>query len=188
VLSLARFRARDDAIAPVARSDREMVQPGTSRRHHHLVTMRDLPSGTVTFCFTDVEGSTRLVKELGPECYAQALAKHRLTLRSAFSSHGGVEVDTQGDALFYVFAEAEEALRACAKAQQALDCGPIRVRIGLHTGESHRTDEGYVGEDVHLAARVAACGHGGQVLVSSVTAALLNCELTDLGEHRLKYF
>jgi predicted ATPase/class 3 adenylate cyclase len=150
--------------------------------------LRALPSGTVTFLFTDVEGSTRLLHELGAQEYAAALAEHRRLLREAFAAHGGVEVDTQGDAFFYAFATAPSALAAAADADVALAGGPIRVRMGLHTGTPLLTDEGYVGADVHRAARIAAVGHGGQVLVSAATRALTGTEsdLTDLGEHRLK--
>ena len=148
---------------------------------------RDLPAGTVTFLFTDVEGSTKLLHELGAPEYAKALAEHRRILREAFGAHGGVEVDTQGDAFFVAFPTAPDALGAAAAAQNGLARGPIRVRMGLHTGTPHLTEEGYVGVDVHRAARIAACGHGGQVLVSASTAALLNRDgLRDLGEHRLK--
>ncbi len=128
--------------------------------------VRDLPTGTVTFLFTDVEGSTRLLQELG-NGYAEALAGHRRALREAFARHGGVEVDTQGDAFFVAFAKASEALAAAAEGTAALASGPIKVRMGLHTGEPLVTDEGYVGIDVHRAARIAAAGHGGQILVSS---------------------
>jgi predicted ATPase/class 3 adenylate cyclase/predicted negative regulator of RcsB-dependent stress response len=146
-----------------------------------------LPSGTVTFLFTDVEGSTKLLHALGAAEYAKALAEHRRILRDAFGAHGGVEVDTQGDAFFVAFATAPDALRAAAAAQKGLAPGPIRVRMGLHTGTPHLTEEGYVGVDVHRAARIAASGHGGQVLVSASTAALLTHDgLRDLGEHRLK--
>jgi predicted ATPase/class 3 adenylate cyclase len=148
---------------------------------------RELPSGTVTFLFTDVEGSTRLLHALGAEAYADALAEHRRVLRNAFTRHGGVEVDTQGDAFFIAFPTAPGALAAAAEAHDALASGPIRVRIGIHTGTPHLTDEGYVGPDVHRAARIAAAGHGGQILVSAATASLINEEgLRDLGEHRLK--
>ena len=148
---------------------------------------RDLPSGTVTFLFTDVEGSTRLLHELGAEGYAEALAEHRRILREAFTSRGGVEVDTQGDAFFVAFPTASGALAAAADATDTLAGGPIRVRVGIHTGTPHLTDEGYVGEDVHRAARIAAAGHGGQVLVSAATATLTGPGgLRDLGEHRLK--
>ena len=148
---------------------------------------RELPSGTVTFLFTDVEGSTRLLHELGAEGYAEALAEHRRVLRAAFAGGGGVEVDTQGDAFFVAFPTAQGALEAAAQATVGLAQGLIRVRMGIHTGTPHLGEEGYVGVDVHRAARIAACGHGGQVLVSSSAAALTGTDgLRDLGEHRLK--
>ena len=149
-------------------------------------TMRDLPSGTVTFLFTDIEGSTRLLHELG-DAYAEALVEHRRLLREAFSRHGGVEVDTQGDAFFVAFARAGDALAAAREAQRALAAGPVRVRIGIHTGEPQVEAEGYVGIDVHRAARICAAGHGGQVLVSEVTEKLTGSDdLRDLGVVRLK--
>jgi predicted ATPase len=149
--------------------------------------VRELPTGTVTFLFTDIEGSTRLLHELGDD-YAEALAEHRRALRKAFADHRGVEVDTQGDAFFVAFARASDAVAAAADAQAALTGGPIRVRMGLHTGEPLVTGEGYVGMDVHRAARIAAAGHGGQVLLSQTTRDLLDSELElrDLGEHRMK--
>jgi predicted ATPase len=146
----------------------------------------DLPSGTVTFLFTDVEGSTRLLHELGAETYAQALAEHRRVIRDACTRHDGVEVDTQGDAFFFAFPTAPGALAAAGEMTEEFSSGPIQVRVGLHTGTPLLTNEGYVGGDVHRAARIAAAGHGGQVLVSSSTAQLVELELTDLGEHRLK--
>src|SRR5437867_1416083 len=149
--------------------------------------MRELPAGTVTFLFTDIEGSTRLLHELG-DAYADALAEHRRLLREAFARHGGVEVDTQGDAFFYAFPSGPEAIKAAGEGQQALSAGPIPVRMGVHTGRPHVGREGYVGEDVHLAARIAAAGHGGEVLVSEATHALVEGELADLGEHRVKDF
>jgi class 3 adenylate cyclase len=146
-----------------------------------------LPSGTVTFLFTDVEGSTKLLHALGAEAYAAALADHRRVLRDAFAAHGGVEVDTQGDAFFVAFPTAPGALAAATQANEALRTGPIRVRMGLHTGTALLTDEGYVGPDVHRAARIAAAGHGGQILLSAATATLVDdADLTDLGLHRLK--
>jgi class 3 adenylate cyclase len=150
---------------------------------------RRLPSGTVTFLFTDVEGSTRLLHRLGDEAYAAALSEHRRLLRAAFAAHGGVEIDTQGDAFFVAFPTAGGALAAARDALEALRPTPISVRIGAHTGTPVVTDEGYVGEDVHRAARIASAGHGGQVLVSASTAALVDAEaipLKDLGEHRFK--
>src|SRR5439155_6831848 len=120
------------------------------------------------------------------DAYAEALAEHRRVLREAFARHGGVEVDTQGDAFFIAFARASDALAAARDAADALE-GPIRVRMGVHTGEPLVTDDGYVGIDVHRAARIAAVGHGGQILVSQSTRDLVGGDsLHDLGEHRLK--
>jgi predicted ATPase len=148
---------------------------------------RDLPRGTVTFLFTDVEGSTRLLDEVGSEAYARALAEHRRAVREAFAAHGGVEVDTQGDAFFVAFATAPAALKAAAAITAGLAFGPVQVRVGVHTGTPLVADEGYVGVDVHRAARIAAAGHGGQVLVSAATATLADGSgLRDLGEHRFK--
>lgn len=145
----------------------------------------ELPTGTVTFLFTDIEGSTRLLQELG-DGYADVLAEHRRVLRQAWQEHDGVEVDTQGDAFFVAFSRATEAVAAAAEAQSALADGPVRVRMGLHTGEPLQGGEGYVGFDVHRAARIAAAGHGGQVLLSQATADLAGANVRDLGLHRLK--
>jgi predicted ATPase len=148
--------------------------------------MRELPSGTVTFLFTDIEGSTRLLQELG-DGYAGALAEHRRLLRDAFERHRGAEVDTQGDAFFVAFERASDALAAADEGQKVLAPGPVRVRMGVHSGEPTVTEEGYVGIDVHRAARIAAAGHGGQVLLSQATRDLARRDdLCDLGEHRLK--
>ena len=146
----------------------------------------DLPSGTVTFLFTDVERSTRLLHELGADAYAEALAEHRRIVREKCRAEGGVEVDTQGDAFFFAFPTAPGGTAAASAITDALASGPIQVRAGLHTGTPLLTDEGYVGDDVHRAARIAAAGHGGQVLVSSATASLVDVALIDLGEHRFK--
>jgi predicted ATPase/class 3 adenylate cyclase len=150
--------------------------------------VQDLPGGKVTFLFTDIEGSTRLLDELGDHSYVEVLAAHRRTLREAFTRHGGVEVDTQGDSFFVAFAHAHDALAAAAEAQATLEGGPVRVRMGVHTGEPQVTAEGYVGIDVHRAARVMAAGHGGQVLISESTRTLAGSKfvLRDLGPHRLK--
>jgi len=143
-----------------------------------------LPSGTVTFLFTDVEGSTKLLHKLGPQGYAEALDRHRQVVREYCRRYEGVEVDTQGDAFFVAFPTAPGALEAARAVQDAL---AIPVRMGIHTGTPLLTDEGYVGTDVHRAARIAASGHGRQILVSSASAALLESDgLRDLGEHRLK--
>ena len=157
----------------------------------------DLPTGTVTFLFTDVEGSTRLLQELGDR-YAALLDQHNALLRAAFAAHDGIEVATEGDAFFVVFRSAASAVRAAAEAQRALvhhDWPPdvaVRVRMGVHTGEGTLGGDNYVGIDVHRAARISAAGHGGQVLVSETTRALVDGTLSeglalrDLGEHRLK--
>jgi len=149
--------------------------------------VRDLPTGTLTLLFTDVEGSTSLLRAHG-SAYAELLAEHRRLLRDACARHGGIEVDTQGDAFFMVFRAAGDAAAAAREGQLALVPTPVRVRMGLHTGEPLVTDEGYVGLDVHHAARVAACGHGGQIVVSAATRALLGdiVDVVELGEHRLK--
>jgi predicted ATPase/class 3 adenylate cyclase len=153
--------------------------------------VRELPRGTVTFLFTDIEGSTRLLRERG-DAYADLLEEHRRALRAAFAANGGIEVDTQGDAFFVAFERAKDALAAAAEGQRALASGPIRVRMGVFTGEPIRTEDGYAGMDVHRAARMAAAGHGGQVLVSESSVRLVADELPgdyallDLGEHRLK--
>src|SRR6266540_1561789 len=146
----------------------------------------DLPTGTVTFLFTDVEGSTKLLHELGAEGYAAALAEHRRVIREACTTEGGVEVDTQGDAFFVAFLTAPRALTAASAFTETLGSGPIQVRVGLHTGTAFLAEEGYVGDDIHLGARIAASAHGGQVILSSATAELVDSSLTDLGEHRLK--
>ncbi len=148
----------------------------------------DLPIGTVTFLVTDVEGSTRLLRDLGAEGYAQALIEHRRIIRDASTTHGGVEVDTQGDAFLVAFSDAMDAILAARQATERLAGGPILVRIGLHTGTPLLADEGYVGESLHLAARLAAAAHGGQVVLSDTTRAHVDgpLELVSLGEHRLK--
>jgi len=158
--------------------------------------MAELPRGTVTFVFTDIEGSTRLLHTLGPR-YRDALEDHRALLRDAFSSHGGIEVDTQGDALFVAFSTAGAAVEAAARAQRALaehdwpQHVELRVRMGIHTGTPEVTDHGYVGKDVHLGARICAAAWGGQILTSATTAALLffppeELTLRPLGAHTLK--
>ena len=147
--------------------------------------MAELPTGTVTLVFTDIEGSTRLLETLG-ECYGEVLAEHRSLLRQAFSTHGGIEVDTQGDAFFYAFPRASDAVVATSEGQRALadhtwpEDTEIGVRMGIHTGEPALSGEGYVGADVHRAARICSAAHGGQVLVSEATARLLGPEMQDL--------
>lgn len=149
--------------------------------------MQELPTGTVTLLFTDIEGSTRLLEELGDR-YSEVLGEHRRLLKEFFERHGGVEIDTLGDAVYAAFSRASDALAAAGEAQRALAALPVRVRMGVHTGEPQLTDEGYVGMDVHRTARIAAAGHGGQVVLSETTRDLLDSEfeLRDLGEHRLK--
>jgi predicted ATPase/class 3 adenylate cyclase len=148
--------------------------------------VRELPVGTVTFLFTDIEGSTRLLQELG-DAYANALREHSQTVENAVSSHGGAIVDTQGDAFFVAFARAGDAVAAAEDAQRALD---IPVRMGIHTGEPGVSPSGYTGMDVHRAARICSAAHGGQVVVSETTQRLLQGrsarDLRDLGRHRLK--
>ena len=151
-----------------------------------VVVRGALPTGTVTFLFTDVEGSTRLLDELGEGGYSEVLAEHRRFVREVCGRFGGVEVDTQGDSFFVAFSTAPRALEAAEAISAGLASSPISVRVGVHTGTPLVTEEGYVGSDVHRAARIAASGHGGQVLVSAATAALVDRKLRDLGEHRFK--
>jgi predicted ATPase/class 3 adenylate cyclase len=155
------------------------------------------PTGTVTFLFTDIEASTHLVQRFGAE-WPALLERHRAALRFAFAAHGGFEQGTEGDSFFVVFASAQGAVAAAADGQRNLAAidwpadGRIAVRIGLHSGEGTRSNGDYVGVDVHRAARIGAAGHGGQVLLSSATRAVieaglpLGLTLRDLGEHRLK--
>jgi predicted ATPase/class 3 adenylate cyclase len=145
-----------------------------------------LPSGTVTMLFTDVEGSTRLLEGLGPDRYAEALMVHREQIREVGRAHRGVEMGTEGDAFFFVFQSAADGLAAAGEMQLALGDGPLRVRIGVHTGEVLLADGDYVGMAVHKAARISSAAHGGQVVVSAQTGALAGIALRDLGEHRLK--
>jgi class 3 adenylate cyclase len=156
-----------------------------------------LPGGTVTFLFTDIEGSTQLLQELGDD-YGRVVADHRRLLRDVFRAAGGSEVDTQGDAFFYSFARARDAAQAAVAGQRALAGhdwprgAEVRVRMGLHTGEPTVGDEGYVGLDVVRAARICSAGHGGQILLSETTRALLGNDLPDrvsvrdLGRQHLK--
>jgi len=148
--------------------------------------MGELPRGTVTFLFTDIESSTRLLREQ-PEAYARELAEHRTSLRDAFKRHRGVEVDTQGDAFFVAFSKASDAVAAAEDAQRALAGSQVRVRMGIHTGEPLLTDDGYVGLDVHREARIAAAGHRGHILLSQSARDLAGRnDVRDLGLHRLK--
>jgi class 3 adenylate cyclase len=144
------------------------------------------PAGTVTLVFTDIEGSTRLLHELGTSAYKEALAEHRRIVREACARYSGYEVDYEGDAFFYAFASAKDAVSAVSEAMEGLKQGPIQVRVGIHTGEPELDPPKYVGMDVHTAARIMSAGHGGQVVVSPTTQALLDDELVSLGSHRLK--
>jgi class 3 adenylate cyclase len=156
-----------------------------------------VPTGTVTFVFTDIEGSTRLLQELG-DAYGDLVRDHRRILREAMTARGGQEVDTQGDAFFFSFPRARDAAEAAAEAQRALaehdwpGGAEPRVRMGLHTGEPQIGDEGYLGIDVVRAARICSAGHGGQILLSETTRALLGnalpegASIVDLGRRDLK--
>ncbi len=158
---------------------------------------RRLPTGTVTFLRTDVEGSMRLVRELGA-AWDDVNAAHLGIIRSAVETHGGVVVRTEGDALFAAFAEARAAAQAAVAAQLAIQAnhwpvnGTLAVRMGLHSGEAHLAGDDYGGFDVNRAARVAAAGHGGQILLSSTTTSLVEDQLpagvhlVDLGSHQLR--
>jgi predicted ATPase/class 3 adenylate cyclase len=154
--------------------------------------MRELPTGTVTFVFTDVEGSTELLRRVGPEAYAALLGEHARLVDDALEAEDGVVVDTQGDAFFAAFPGATGAVRAVTRLQRDLARTELRVRIGIHTGHPALTSTGYVGLDVPRAARICAAGHGGQALLSQATRELVEHELPDgvtvrdLGEHRLK--
>lgn len=168
------------------------MDPGTS-----------LPTGTVTFLFTDIEGSTRLLQEIGVR-YADVLADQRRLLRAGFEANDGHELSTEGDSFFVAFSHAADALAAAVSGQLALathawpEGASVRVRMGLHTGEPTLTSEGYIGLDVHRAARITGCGHGGQILLSERTRDQVVSELPatqdprpgvslrHLGAHRLK--
>jgi class 3 adenylate cyclase len=162
------------------------------------VSSAPLPSGTVTFLFSDIEGSTDLVRRVGGDAFAGIRADHRRVLREAFASHGGREIDTAGDGFFIAFESARSAVLAAISAQLELatfiwpEDAEVRVRIGLHTAEPHLAEDGYVGVGVHRAARICDAAHGGQILVSNATAGIIEdaelpgVELIDLGEHRLK--
>jgi predicted ATPase/class 3 adenylate cyclase len=162
------------------------------------MTQRPLPTGTVTFLFTDIEGSTKLVQRLGT-AWPQVLERHQALLRAAFTDAGGQEIATEGDSFFVVFPSAPRAVEGAIAGQRALeaepwpaDVGEIRVRMGLHTGEGTLGGDNYVGVDVHRSARIAAAAHGGQIVLSAATAALAepalpgDVQLRDLGEHHLK--
>ena len=159
--------------------------------------MAELPTGTVTLLFSDIEGSTRLLQQLGDR-YVEVLAEHRRLLRASFALFHGREVGTEGDAFFMAFDKASQAVEAAAAAQSALAAHPwpddvvVRVRMGIHTGEPILVGQDYAGLDVHRAARICSAAHGGQVLDSQPTRELLGSDLPsevglrDLGEHGLK--
>ena len=159
--------------------------------------MEGLPSGTVTFVFTDIEGSTALLKQLGDR-YAEVLAGHREIIRDTFTQANGAEIDTQGDAFFFAFTRARDAVEAAVEAQRAHaaaawpDDATVRVRMGLHTGEPALGSEGYLGLDVVRAARICTVAQGGNVLLSETTRALVGTSLPEgvsvspLGQHHLK--
>src|SRR5918995_5240169 len=160
--------------------------------------MPELPTGTVTFVFSDLEGSTNLLKQLGDQGYTAMLAEHRRLVRDTFNAMGGSEIDPQGDAFFYSFARARAAVAAAVELQRRHGTQEwpgsvrVRVRLGLHTGEPIVGDEGYTGIDVVRAARIAADGRGGQILLSEATRALIGDQLPEgvavleLGARRLK--
>jgi class 3 adenylate cyclase len=159
--------------------------------------VRDLPGGTVTFVFTDIEDSTELLKQLGDD-YRDVLSVHRRIVRGTFTARDGIEIDTQGDAFFFVFPRARDGLDAAVEAQRAHAAATwpgevdVRVRMGLHTGEPAVHEEGYVGLDVVRAARICTMGRGGQILLSETTRALLGSELPEgisvfpLGQRHLR--
>ena len=161
--------------------------------------MTALPSGTVTFVFSDIEGSTALLKQLG-EGYDRVLSDHRRLMRERFTERGGVEIDTQGDAFFFAFPRARDAVEAAVEVQRAHAAHDwpqgctVLVRMGLHTGEPAVGSEGYLGLDVVRAARLCTAGKGGHVLLSDTTRALVGATLPEgvsifpLGERRLKDF
>jgi DNA-binding NarL/FixJ family response regulator/class 3 adenylate cyclase len=150
-----------------------------------------LPTGTVTFLFSDIEGSSSLVQRLG-DAYGEALEAHRRLLRSAVAASAGVEIDCRGDEFSIVFTDAGPAVEAAIEAQRALaahswpDGAELRVRMGLHTCEPALQGSTYVGLGVHLVARITDAGHGGQVLISERTRAQAGVQTRDLGEHRFK--
>ncbi len=165
-----------------------------------MTTDRPVPSGTVTFLFSDIEGSSRLEREVGTATYAALLDRHREILRAAFAANAGAEQGTEGDSFFVIFPGAAAAIRAAVEAQRGLaevdwpEGRAIRVRMGVHTGEATQSGGGYVGIDINRTARIAAAGHGGQVLVSTATRGLLGEGLPDgvawrdLGTYRLRDF
>ena len=193
-------------MAILRRATRLLIRPGRStgldryrtwRSDGLMALMGGLPTGTVTLLFSDVESSTSMVHALG-QAWAGVLERQRVLCRAAWSAHGGHELGTEGDSFFVVFETASAAVSAAVAAQRSIgaegwpDGVSVRVRIGVHTGSPQRHADGYVGMDVHRAARVAAYAHGGQVVLSEATAHLAEdalpagVDLLDLGEHQLK--
>ncbi len=193
--AIALQHAHQEAMSP--RSPPALASDHPGEAEQQKSSLRNLPRGTVTLLFTDIEGSTRLLQQLGDR-YASVLTECRHLLRAAFQHWSVHEVDTQGDAFFVAFARSTDAISAAVDAQRALarhtwpEGTLVRVRMGLHTGEPELTPEGYVGLDVHHAARIMSAGHGGQILLSQTTRELVEHELPaevslrDLGVHRLK--
>jgi predicted ATPase/class 3 adenylate cyclase/DNA-binding CsgD family transcriptional regulator len=187
----AAARRRTGPADPVPTAPLSAAVPDTS-------ALPTLPTGTVTFLFTDIEGSTRLLQQLGTDRYAMLLEEQRRLLHAAVAGHGGREVDSQGDSYFIVFPTAAAAAAAAAAAQRRFAAHPwpegaaVRVRMGLHTGAVQVVGEHYVGLEVHRAARIASAGHGGQVVLSEAARTLVEdalpagAMLRDLGTHRLK--
>ena len=183
---------------PVGRKRSANCVPLAPRRWRSVLMMRDLPTGTVTFLFTDIEGSTELLQELGRDGFVRQLDRHAEIVRTAVAEQGGVEILTEGDSFFVAFPTASGAMRAAVATQRALAAHPwpdgiaIRVRMGLHTGEGVPSGDNYVGIDVNRAARIAAAGHGGQIVISEATRVLVAGDVPDgvtfrdLGLHDLK--
>jgi class 3 adenylate cyclase len=159
-----------------------------TRSEHPSWEQVEQPYGTVTLVLTDIEGSTRLLTELGVDAYRRALTEHRACLRAAFTRHRGYEFGVLGDGLFYAFSSAEDAVQAVREAVACLETGPFRIRVGVHTGQPGLDPPDYVGLDVHKAARIMAAGHGGQVLLSDAARRAVSStfDLHDLGDYRLK--
>src|SRR5919106_6134891 len=184
------------ADGPV-RSDRRHNEPALMRNGRKDERGVELPTGTVTFLFTDIEGSTRLLDALGDR-YPAVLETHQAILREAFAARGGIDVSTEGDSFFVVFRSAPQAVAAAVEAQRAIaahrwpEDATVRVRMGMHTGEGTLGGDNYVGVDLHRAARIASAGHGGQIVLSNATRALVEpaapegVTFRDLGEHRLR--
>jgi class 3 adenylate cyclase len=176
---------------------KDVASEASAARDGRMSAAMGLPAGTVTFLFSDIEGSTRLLHQLGDR-YGELVVQHRRVMRESAAEAGGTEIDAQGDSFFFCFTRARDAVAGALSAQRRLaaerwpDDAPVKVRMGLHTGEPTLGDEGYLGLDVVRGARIGAAAHGGQILVSETTRALLpkalpeDAQLLDLGEHTLK--